>query len=641
MRILVANRGEIAARLIRSIKKTGHSAIAIELFGVNSPAIKEADEVFFFKEEHVTLKDTFLSEKNIIDIARIARIEAIHPGYGFLSESPTFAEMTEKENIIFIGPSHQTLSTLSDKVKAKDLANSVGIPTIPSFNIQSISNLTAKDKKELSDRAKNIGYPLMVKAAFGGGGRGMREIISEETLIENIELASSEAERAFGNGSLFVEKLIKPAQHIEIQIVGDKLGNCIHLFERDCSLQRKHQKLIEFAPSINIEEATLKNLYRDSLKLARSAKLSNAATIEFLVNRETKEYFFIESNPRLQVEHTITEEITGLDIVELQINSALGKPLPRQEQIAKSGFAIQARVCAEIPERDFEPSTGKLEFLRFPDNLRIESGYDTNSEITTEYDSLIAKIIVHSPEIKSSKKKLLEGLDATAIKGISTNLPLLIRLISLESFMSKGLSVDFIESEYFSITPSEEQLEEIKSDAIKLISKLHLSEFKRCPNSDNPFNQIEKPLELSNQKVNLKIDQLDIDMLATILNSKNDINQNHSIVYLNIDRSKNFHVEFMLRGYLVQSSSLLELDEEKNSEKINSGEITAPLPCQILKVFIAENEEVEIGQKLVTFESMKTEYSINSPFSGVIKILGINPGDRLSKGDRILKLGTK
>lgn len=620
MRILVANRGEIACRIIRTVKKLGHTAVALEKYGnEQSLPAKLANELITFSAEHENLSETYLSISNIISLALANKIDAIHPGYGFLSESQEFSEACNKNNILFIGPSAKTLELLGDKVKAKKFASELGIPTVPGFEFN-LNLESDTDNKKLIEKVNTIGLPVIIKAAFGGGGRGMRIVKSEKDIISSCESASLEAKRAFGNGAIFIEKYIYPAQHIEIQIIGDSHKNCIHLFERDCSLQRRHQKVIEIAPSINISDKTLNNLYQDSIKLGLNSNLTNAATIEFLVNQNDNQYYFIESNPRLQVEHTITEEITGIDIVELQIKSVLGEALPNQKSIKKSGHAIQLRVCAENPEDNFTPSTGRIEKLEFP-SLRLEIGYEKLNEITTDYDSLTAKLIVKGDSWNEVLSKAINSVLESKIEGISTNLGFLLFLLKLDlvkeykpytNLIDEVFSKDFLNQERFN-----EIKNVIKHEVIKFLNS--------NSNTDSKiFNNNIKPATLNAPKFFILIPQLKHFEIIDIDSSSK------------LREGSNFNL--MSQGYHVFVSKDFTDFEEEASESIESNEVFAPLPCQILNIYVSEKEAVTTGQKLLSYESMKTEYSLLAHKTGTISILNVKNGDKLNRGDLLLKI---
>ena len=465
----------------------------------------------------------------------------------------------------------------------------------------------------------------------------MRVINDNVDLIDGIKSAAIEAKRAFGSDSLFIEKLISPARHIEIQIIGDRNHNCIHLFERDCSLQRKHQKVLEFSPAININKDLLDKLFSDSVRLGTAANLSNAATVEFLIDPQTNQYYFIEANPRLQVEHTVTEEITNTDIVELQINSSLGFNCPVQSSITRKGFSIQARVCAETPEEEFTPSTGRIQALSFPHNIRCDQSYLSNSDITNQFDSLIAKIISLGTSWVESKAKLIDALKSSAVKGVNSNLGLLISI--LES--------DLIESKDYSTSSLEKHISLIdKARIIKNTVNLTLSFLKKISSlnlqKENPFQQSLRPKEFKNFPIFISIPQLNIELKENLPESIIEAPDNTLLLITSPNSWFNSgEVELMTNGYFVRASTSHDLDLEKLNEDIGEGELHAPLPCQIIDIFVEVGEQVESGQKLISFESMKTEYSITAPFSGKIIELKVEKNTRVAKGEKMIQLSKK
>jgi len=363
-RLLVANRGEIAIRIFRAATELNIETIGIYSYEDRYSLHRYKCDESYLVGEGKSPVDAYLSIEEIIDLAKSKHIDAIHPGYGFLSENPLFAKKCEEAGIIFIGPHSSAIEIFGDKLRAKKIAQDLSIPTIPGSK-ECITSIN-----ELKEFANQFGYPILIKATKGGGGRGIRVVENASDLESEYLMAKSESLKAFGSDEIIAEKLVKNPKHIEVQILGDKFGNYIHLFERDCSIQRRHQKVVEIAPSLNIPQDILESIYADSIKFAKATKLYNAATFEYLVDEDKQHYYFLEVNPRLQVEHTVTEMITGIDIVQSQIKIASGQLLldfiGTQDNIAKKGYAFQCRITTEDPQNNFFPDTGKIEAYRSP-----------------------------------------------------------------------------------------------------------------------------------------------------------------------------------------------------------------------------------------------------------------------------------
>jgi pyruvate carboxylase subunit A len=416
-KILVANRGEIAIRIMRSCH-----ALGIETVAVYSDADRRSPHVFLAGQA-VCLgappsRESYLNMDKIIQAAKDCGADAIHPGYGFLSENDQFADAVEKAGLIFIGPSAKSIQVMGNKLSAKEAAKNFNIPMVPGTD----SALT--DIDEALEVAKEIGYPLLIKAAAGGGGKGMRIVEKPDELKAQVERAMSEALASFGDGSVFIEKYVTSPRHIEIQIIADTHGNCLHLFERECSIQRRHQKVVEEAPSSLLTPEKRAQMGSDAIKVAQSCDYTGAGTVEFLVDEDGSHYF-LEMNTRLQVEHPVTEMITGLDLVEMQIKVAEGNPLTiRQDDLAINGHAIELRVYAENAKNGFIPSTGTLEKYNPPkgDGIRVDDGYTQGMEIPIHYDPMISKLIVHAPTRSEAIEKMISAITAYEIEGVDTTL---------------------------------------------------------------------------------------------------------------------------------------------------------------------------------------------------------------------------
>lgn len=439
-KVLIANRGEIALRVIRACRELG-----IETVAIYSEADRDALHVWAADEAFCVgpgpSARSYLNIPNIISGAVLAGVDAIHPGYGYLSERAHFAEICETHGITFIGPSAEAIELMGDKVAAKKTVAAAGVPVIPG------SLDPVWDPDEAVAIADEIGYPVMVKAAAGGGGKGMRIATSREELLRVLEPAKSEAQAAFGSDALYIERVIESPRHIEIQILGDQMGNVIHLGERECSLQRRHQKVLEEAPSPAVDPQLRQKMGEAAVKAARAVNYTNAGTIEFLLDAEGN-FYFLEMNTRIQVEHPVTEWVTGVDLVKEQIRIAAGEPLSlSQEDVRWRGHAIECRINAEDPERGFLPSPGRVTAYHEPGGfgIRVDSGIAAGSDVPPYYDPLVAKLIVHGKDRDEAIAKALSALEEFRIEGIVTNITFHQELLRHPKFQAGELSTDFIE----------------------------------------------------------------------------------------------------------------------------------------------------------------------------------------------------
>ena len=439
-KILIANRGEIALRIIRACKDIGiKSVLVYSEADVESLPVQLADETVCIGPAPSV--DSYLNYRQIISAAEICDVDAIHPGYGFLSENADFAEICKTCNIEFIGPTSEQITAMGDKSSAKKKMREIGVPVIPG------SEGLVTDEAEAKRIAKHIGFPVIIKATAGGGGRGMRIAHNNASLVTGFHAAQSEAESAFGNSGVYIEKYIQNPRHIEFQIMADKHGNIVHLGERDCSIQRRHQKLIEEAQSPALTSKLREKMGADAVKAVKSINYSSVGTIEFLLGADDK-YYFMEMNTRVQVEHPVTESITGLDIVKLQILSAAGEKLQfRQKDIQFRGHAIECRINAEDPFRNFAPSPGKVDMFIPPGGpgVRIDSHVYTGYKIPPNYDSMIAKLIVHGNNRKEALARCRRALDEFHISGVKTTIPLLKYILSKKLFIDGEYDTGFIE----------------------------------------------------------------------------------------------------------------------------------------------------------------------------------------------------
>jgi len=476
--VLIANRGEIAVRIIQTAKRIGIETWVIKTSKEPSALyLKEADHVIDFPDNQSDIPE-FLDIERIVQAVKSNKIDSVHPGYGFLAESPYFAKRCEEEKIIFIGPSPDSIYKMGNKTIAKQLARKYNIPLLEG----SLGNIN--DPAEAKKIASKIGYPVILKAASGGGGRGMRVVEKDTDMERMYRMASSEALKAFNDPSVFIEKYVPNPRHIEFQVFGDRKGNFIHLGERECSIQRKHQKLIEESPSSALDDDLREKMGEAAIRIAKSVNYYSAGTVEFLLDSE-KNFYFMEMNTRIQVEHTITEAITGLDLVELQILVAEGKPLPvTQKDIKIDGWAFEFRLNAEDVQAGFSPSLGTIEKMSLPrsKNIRIDTGVEAGAVITPYFDSMVAKLIIHGETREKALLYSINALNKLWIKGIKTTIPFCKAVLANKNFRKGEYDTSFLLNEmkiYFHREPEEEMLaafyatydfaRELRSEESKLV----------------------------------------------------------------------------------------------------------------------------------------------------------------------------
>ena len=502
-KVLVANRGEIAIRIFRACNELGIRTVAIySNADKNSLFRTKADESYLIGQDKGPI-EAYLDIDGIINLALSKGVDAIHPGYGFLAENSEFARKCQEVGIEFIGPTYEIMKKLGDKINSKKVANSIGVPTILG------KEHAIHSEEEAIEAAKYCGYPVILKATAGGGGRGMRVVWNEKDLIEEYHSAKSEARKAFGIDDIFIEKYIEKPKHIEVQILADKYGNIVHLYERDCSIQRRHQKIIEYTPAFSITEEQRKRICEDAVKIARAVNYRNAGTVEFLLDANGNHYF-IEVNPRIQVEHTITELVTGIDIVQAQILIAQGYSLDSdgigiksQEDIQPRGYAIQCRVTTEDPLNNFAPDTGNIDIYRTGSGfgIRLDGGSGfTGATISPYYDSLLVKVSAWSRTFSDATRKVIRALREVKVRGVKTNIPFLINVLNHEEFQKGNCDTGFImdNPELFDITIKKD----IELKLLTFIGEKVVNETKGYkPEFDTPrIPQIERPKDLSGTK---------------------------------------------------------------------------------------------------------------------------------------------
>ncbi len=477
-KILVANRGEIALRVMKTIQKMGIKTVAVySTADRNSPHVRFADEAVLLGE--APSNQSYLLGDKIVEVARKLNVDGIHPGYGFLSENAEFAEKVEKNGITWIGPGSNAIRVMGSKLAAKDAVKKYDIPMVPGID-EAIT-----DTEEAKRIAKEIGFPILIKASAGGGGKGMRIVEKEKDLEDQMKRAISEAESAFGDGSVFIEKYIGSPRHIEIQVLADTHGNFVHLFERECSIQRRHQKVVEEAPSMVLDEELRRQMGEAAVRVARACDYVGAGTVEFLLD-ENRNFYFLEMNTRLQVEHPVTEFITGKDLVEQQILVARGEKLQfSQDELRIDGHSVELRVYAEDPLEDFMPSVGLLEKYRGPSGpgIRLDDGFEEGMEVPIFYDPMLAKLITYGKTREEAIQMMIKAIDQYEVEGVSTTLPFGKFVFEHEAFRSGNFDTHFVKK-YYSAEKLQEQTEEEARLAAMIALKRYLKDQQvlRLPN---------------------------------------------------------------------------------------------------------------------------------------------------------------
>ncbi|GES44547.1 3-methylcrotonyl-CoA carboxylase subunit alpha [Rhizobium dioscoreae] len=653
-KILIANRGEIACRVIYTARRLGIRTVA-----VYSDADRNALHVTLADEAaHIgpaAASESYLSKEKIIAAAKRTGAEAIHPGYGFLSENAAFAEAVEAAGLVFIGPSPASIRAMGLKDAAKALMERAGVPVVPGYH---------GDRQEpgfLAEQADGIGFPVLIKARAGGGGKGMRRVDRPEDFEASLEAAKREAKSAFGDDAVLIEKyLIKP-RHIEIQVFGDSQGNAVHLFERDCSLQRRHQKVIEEAPAPGMTEEMRSAMGEAAVRAARAIDYRGAGTVEFIADvsdgLSPDRFFFMEMNTRLQVEHPVTEAIAGVDLVEWQLRVASGEALPKtQAELTINGWAFEARIYAEDPSRGFLPATGTLSRLRFPEgDVRIDAGVREGDSITPHYDPLIAKLTVHAPDRAAALAKLTHGLEQTQVAGTTTNLDFLIRLSRQPDFAAGHPDTGLIDRDVEALTSAQPP----DDAALAIAAIVEAGGFAEATGSDpwlslgpwQLWGEASRPLTLhfaggyQNCRVAAKSRSLfsvtfdDRIILVRLLAGEGlshhveiDGRQSHVDIF-----ETSSGVTLFLDG---QTHHFHRLDLLDGGEEAAGGgdRVIAPMPGLVKIVRVREGDAVARGQALIVMEAMKMELTLTAARDGIVEGLYVGEGDQTSESAVLLSL---
>ncbi len=661
-KIVIANRGEIARRIQRTIKALNIKSVAIYAEDDATAAfVKEADQSFYLGGG--SLSDTYLNINKIVDIAIQTKADAIHPGYGFLAENACFARACESAGIIFIGPSAQVIEKMGNKPAATRFAKSLGIPVIPHFT---------GTFRELATLNGDLPMPCIVKAAAGGGGKGMRVVHKIEALEEALLSAGRQAKSNFGDDTVYVEKYLEQPRHIEVQVLGDKHGNVVHLFERECSLQRNYQKIIEEAPSPTISAELRQAITSAAVKIAEAVGYTSAGTVEFLVDKDNR-FYFLEMNTRIQVEHPVTELITGVDIVREQISIAEGSELSfDQKAVNYNGHAIEARICAEDPSNDFKPAPGDILLYKEPkiSDVRIDSGIMDTGSIPASYDSLIAKMIVFGENREVAIGKMKIGLDQFIIHGIKTNINFLKSLTYSSDFQNNKVYTNYIDRNWAKLikdTPKPELpvINDVILSAGLLLSLQNSFSEETLEHTDSVWYEIgywrhinRIPLSVDENNLLLEFNRLDEGTIRYLLNEKEyllkeeECSDQHLIFLLNEVSQRIYYSKKGKRGFYISLSSNVHYFERldipdyfENEEHFDfmSGDLMedslqSPISGRIVSINTSINTRVKKGDSLVVIESMKMENNVVAFKDGVISEIMVKEGDLVSANMSLIKI---
>ncbi|QXL84381.1 acetyl/propionyl/methylcrotonyl-CoA carboxylase subunit alpha [Comamonas sp. NLF-1-9] len=663
-KILIANRGEIACRVAATARRMGVKTVAVYSDAdAHAKHVLACDEAVYIGGNAPA--ESYLQWQRIIDAARATGAQAIHPGYGFLSENEAFAHACADAGLVFIGPPASAIQAMGLKAESKRLMAKAGVPLVPGYQGED------QDPQLLQREADKIGYPVLIKASAGGGGKGMREVYKSEDFADALASCKREAANSFANDAVLIEKLVQQPRHIEIQIFGDTQGNCVYLFERDCSTQRRHQKVLEEAPAPGMTPELRRQMGEAAVAAARAVGYVGAGTVEFIVEQpggyahpEQMKFYFMEMNTRLQVEHPVTEAISGQDLVEWQLRVAFGEPLPlAQEQLTIHGHAIEARICAENPDKDFLPATGTLRVYRKPAHVafeigavRFDDGVREGDAISPFYDSMIAKLIVHGKTRQEALARLDAALAATHIAGLQTNVQFLRHVLATDSFRQAQLDTALIprEAEHlFNQDPLGRELVVAAAVAQTVLAE-------RAAETDDPFSRTDGfrshgvatrrvDLEYQGEPLVAKLRYLDDGLqlqvgdgapqplsITALPDGRIDLRYGERRELVQVHALGEEEYVFATRG----AARITELDMLSRADEggAEGGRLTAPMPGKVVSIAVKAGDKVAKGQALAVMEAMKMEHTIAAPQDGVVQEVLYAPGDQIAEGEELLKL---
>ncbi len=653
-KLLIANRGEIALRVMRTARAMGIATVAVYSDAdVGAPFVKFSDEAV--RIGPAPARESYLVINQLLDAARITGADAIHPGYGFLAENAAFSEAVSEAGLIFVGPPAEVIRKLGSKREAKRIARDAGVPVVPGYDGGS------QDPERLAVEARTLGFPILIKASAGGGGKGMRIVRAEHDLKDAIERARSEAASAFGDDTLMIEKYLERPRHIEVQILGDTLGRAIHLGERECSVQRRHQKIIEEAPSPLLDDVGRAEIGTAAVKLALAANYVGAGTVEFIVDGKT--FYFLEVNTRLQVEHPVTECVTGLDLVREQIRIACGEPVPDYEgpdgrTPPPQGWSIEVRLCAEDPDRDYFPTTGTLHAVDVPDTVRADLGVTAGTEIGIHYDSMLGKLISHAPTRREAVQVLRRALEETWVPGVVTNREHLIKILSHPAFLAGELHTHFVEHHAGELAARRPGLDRVRVAAVGLV----LHGIATRQRAGGVARTLARPgwrnVMHADQKVTFTLGDDDVEVgyrsndggIEIAIGGKTTAVSSHGVdgdrVWFVEHGRHRRSVRVLAHGdrrWVLSEGALLAFVEQPRFpdhelERVAGG-LVAPMPGKVVKLLAAVGDEVAAGAPLVVLEAMKMEHTVRATEAGTVQKLAA-VGDQVDT-DQLLAVVTQ
>ena len=652
-KLLIANRGEIACRVIRSARRMGIQTVAVfSDADRDAPHVQMADEAVHIGASPSA--ESYLVVDRIIEASRSTGAEAVHPGYGFLSEKSALVLGLEEAGVAFVGPAAKAIEVMGDKIASKALAESAGVPTIPGFNEVLV------DAQDAVSRAGQIGYPVMLKASAGGGGKGMRVAWNDDECREGFERASSEARSSFSDDRLFIEKFVSQPRHIEIQVLADHHGNAIHLNERECSIQRRHQKVVEEAPSLFVDEALRAEMGAQALALAEAVGYTSAGTVEFIVDAE-RNFYFLEMNTRLQVEHPVTELITGIDLVEWMLRIAAGEELTlAQQDVGIRGWAMESRVYAEDPYRGFLPSSGRVQRFCPPDDakgVRVDTGICEGGEVSLHYDPMIAKLVTHGSDREQAAQTMLRALDRFEIRGIQSNIPFLAALVQHPRFLAGETTTGFIEEEFPEGFAGNALSQDIIRRIVALVAVVHEHWHLR-----EDAHAVIPQTQSANRVIQIDEDQYAVSVVtdqdawqATVEGKTVSIEFSHSPFSSVIDfhadgievtaqlrrtgaRYEVFHSGVSVDALVLEpySAALYHLMPRKVAPDLSHLTLS-PMPGLLVSIAVTEGAEVKAGDELAVIEAMKMENVIRAQRDGIVLCVHAEPGAALEVDQQIVE----
>ena len=647
-KILIANRGEIAVRIAKTARKLGIASVAVySEADANAMHVEVCDEAYCIGASAAS--ESYLVGHKVLQVAQRCGAQAIHPGYGFLSENAEFARSCEKANIAFIGPPASAIEAMGSKSEAKKIMQSANVPLVSGYH--------GDDQSDdlLRKESKTIGYPQLIKATAGGGGKGMRVVHQESEFQSSLISARREALASFGNDKVLIERYLSSPRHVEMQVFADGHGNVVHLFERDCSIQRRHQKVIEEAPAPGMTESLRAQMGEAAVNCAKAIGYVGAGTVEFLLDTDGS-FYFMEMNTRLQVEHPVTEMITGLDLVHWQLWVANGQVLPlKQSDIQLNGHAFEARIYAEAPDRDFMPATGRIGYLAEPANVRIDTGVRVGDTIGINYDPMISKLIVHADDRTTALSKMRQALGDYQILGVQTNIGFLSSLLAVDEFADENFDTGFIESHYEKLFDKERDSSTtaVCAAAMAVLPAIENDNYQDPWSDKSGWRMNQTPVH----KVKLTLDEQNYALEISPKEDRWQVSFDRQVFDVSARWQDASHIQIEINASLLTIPVLIDNDnisiwhdsrewrftrhnpmQALDSDAETGNRFVAPMPGAIISIPVSAGDTVEAGQTLLVMEAMKMEHSMVAPVNATVTDVFFAEGDQVEEGDRLITL---